>query len=120
MTASKGIHIHLRLEVIKLLRSNPNSTNEELIILGIPVTKHWLNKKLKELKDEGKIYISDYKRTAITGDHARAYSLRLAEEEDELYPEKTPQKDRTHYWRKRAEQKRIMKNEHRSPSKNLA
>lgn len=116
MTASKGIHIHLRLEIIKILRSNPNSTNEELIILGIPVTKRWLNKKLKELKAEGKIYISDYKRTAVTGDHARAYSLRLAQEEDEPYPEKTPPKDRSKYWRKRAEQKRIMRNEHTNQS----
>jgi hypothetical protein len=107
MTTSKGIHIHLRLEILKSLHTKPNQTNQELRDNGIPTQKFWLNKKLKTLHLERKIYISEYKRTSNFGDYARAWSIRLGDEEDMLYPEIQTSVGRNRNYRARNKQRKM-------------
>lgn len=68
------------LEVIQALQSKRFLTSKEIgKILGL--SHKWVEDKLRILKSADRIYIADWKHTAVSGDLCRVYALKKGPED---------------------------------------
>lgn len=101
---TKGAWRHTELEVIQALRKLKQASSHG-VGAELELSHKWVAQVLKKLKLADRIYISDWKKTAQTGDIRQMYSLKCYDEEDQPKPAPLSASDRTKNYRRRLDTK---------------